>query len=201
MITVIDYGMGNLGSVRNMVAKVGGTTTVASTAADVAVAQKLILPGVGAFNYGMAELLSRDLISAIRAKALSGTPLLGICLGMQLLASSSEEGDVPGLGLVEAGIRRFHFPAHEQLAVPHVGWRDVTVVRDNPLLARDGSQRFYFTHSYHAVCKRPADVIATADYGYTFTAAFGNGSVYGTQFHPEKSHQFGMAVIDRFIRM
>jgi glutamine amidotransferase len=200
MITIIDYGTGNLGSVRNMIRKVGGTSVIASDAASIASAEKLILPGVGAFDYGMQQLARLDLVRAIQDKAASGTPVLGICLGMQLLASRSEEGDVPGLGLVDAQIRRFAFPPDAPLAIPHVGWNELAVVRDNPLVsAADGTTRFYFTHSFHAVCDHPEDELATTRYGYPFTAVYGRGNVFGVQFHPEKSHRFGMHLMRQFV--
>lgn len=202
MITIIDYGMGNLGSVSNMVRKVGGSSVLTSDPKRIAAAERLILPGVGAFDYGMQQLKRLDLISVIREKAAGGTPLLGICLGMQLLASGSEEGDARGLNLVDAEIRRFAFPGDAQLAIPHVGWNEVCVVKENPLLSmQDVALRFYFTHSYHAVCANPPDVIATARYGYAFTAAYSRDNVYGTQFHPEKSHRFGMQLIRNFTNL
>lgn len=202
MITIIDYGMGNLGSVSNMVRKVGGSSLTTSDPKRIAAAEKLILPGVGAFDYGMQQLKKLDLITVITEQAASGTPLLGICLGMQLLASGSEEGDVRGLDLMNAEIRKFAFSADAQLAIPHVGWNEVCVVKENPLLSmQDAALRFYFTHSYHAECADPQDVIATALYGYPFTAAYSRGNVYGTQFHPEKSHRFGMQLIRNFTNL
>lgn len=202
MITIIDAGIGNLGSVGNMIRKVGGASRMATDAAGIAAAEKLILPGVGAFGHGMERLHQAGLVDAIREKARGGTPLLGICLGMQLLARDSEEDAVPGLGLVDAHIRRFSFPAGQTMAIPHVGWNDVMASRPNPLIENSSEPpRFYFTHSYHAYCERPEDELATATYGYPFTAAFGRDNVYGVQFHPEKSHKFGMELIRRFVRL
>ena len=199
MITVIDAGIGNLGSVQNMIRKVGGTTTRASDAAGVHAAEKLILPGVGAFGHGMEQLHSHGVVNAIIEKARGGTPLLGICLGMQLLAKDSEEDDVPGLGLVDAHIRRFAFPPEAPMVIPHVGWCDVTPRHANPLITDETkTPRFYFTHSFHAQCERDEDELATATYGYPFTAAYRHGNVFGVQFHPEKSHKFGMDLIRRF---
>ena len=201
MVTIIDCGMGNMGSVLNMVRKVGGTGKMAVEADEILRAEKLILPGVGSFGYGMEQLRKRDLTSVIAEKAAAGTPILGICLGMQLLAAGSEEADVTGLGLIDAHIKRFSFPA-DSPPIPHVGWRDVVVAKDNPLLSNGGEpQRFYFTHSYHAVCSRAEDVLATTTYGYEFTAAFARGNIYGVQFHPEKSHRFGMALIRNFLKL
>lgn len=204
MITIIDYGMGNLGSVRNMIRKVGGSAALAADVESIAAAEKLILPGVGAFDYGMQQLAKLGLINVIREKAASGTPLLGICLGMQLLASCSEEGNVSGLGLVDAQIRRFVFSSDKPIAIPHVGWSDVRVLRDNPLISPDdegGAPRFYFTHSFHAVCDDPQEELATAQYGYPFTAVYSRDSVFGVQFHPEKSHRFGMNLMRKFVAL
>jgi glutamine amidotransferase len=121
---------------------------------------------------------------------------------MQLLASGSEEGNLAGFGLVDATVRRFSFPAESPLRVPHVGWNSVRVQRENALIPASGDeQRFYFTHTYHAVCANETDVVATADYGYPFAAAYAHGNVYGVQFHPEKSHRFGMAVIRNFLTL
>lgn len=202
MITIIDCGIGNLGSVENMIRKVGGASARATDAAGIRGAEKLILPGVGAFGHGMEQLRKHGVVDAIVEKASAGTPLLGICLGMQLLARDSEEDAVPGLGLVDAHIRRFAFPADSTIAIPHVGWSEVTTTRPNPLISSEvGTPRFYFTHSFHARCERPEDELARATYGYEFTAAYNHGSVYGVQFHPEKSHKFGMDLIRRFIEL
>lgn len=200
MITIVDYGIGNVGSVLNMVRKVGGVATATSRREDVMSASHLILPGVGAFDYGVQQLKRLDLFSALVEKARSGTPLLGICLGMQLLGVRSEEGVLEGLRLIDATFRRFSCESERPLPIPHVGWREVRVIKDNPLIGNDEkTPRFYFTHSYHAVCADEQDVLATAEYGYVFTAAYCRGNVFGVQFHPEKSHRFGMVVIKNFL--
>jgi len=202
MITIIDAGIGNLGSVGNMIRKVGGTSRMATDAEGIAAAEKLILPGVGAFGHGMERLRAAGMADAIIERARAGTPLLGICLGMQLLAKDSEEDAVPGLGLIDAHIRRFSFPPDRPMAIPHVGWNEVVVARPNPLIVGgDELPRFYFTHSFHAYCERQDDELATATYGYPFTAAFGRDNVYGVQFHPEKSHKYGMELIRRFLQL
>lgn len=202
MLIVIDYGLGNLASVLNMIRKVGGSAKVSSNPDDILNASKLILPGVGAFDHGVKQLQLLGLFSAIQEMALKGTPVLGICLGMQLLANKSEEGQLEGLGLINAGFKRFVFGEELHLRVPHVGWNHVGVVKENPLIPNDGSeQRFYFTHSYHAVCANDADALATTVYGYNFTAAYCRDNIFGVQFHPEKSHRFGMALFKRFLEL
>lgn len=202
MITVIDYGLGNLASVANMIRKVGGTVRISSSCEDIASASKLILPGVGAFDHGVRQLHDLNIFSLIRERAGSGVPLLGICLGMQLLGSRSDEGTLRGLDLIDAEFCRFDFGGSGNYRVPHVGWNDVKVEKDNPLLpVGDDQLRFYFTHSFHALCRRSSDVMATTEYGYGFVSAYSHENVYGVQFHPEKSHRFGMALMRRFVEL
>jgi len=202
MIIIVDYGMGNLASVLNMVRKAGGNAEVSGDVHDIVNARKLILPGVGAFDHGISQLQSLGLFSILQQMSVKGTFILGICLGMQLLANRSEEGHLSGLGLIDAEFRRFSFNSESHLCIPHVGWNHIKVMKKNPLIPDDGSeQRYYFTHSYHAVCKKEEDVLATAEYGYRFTAAYCRDRIFGVQFHPEKSHRFGMALIKRFVEL
>ncbi len=199
-VVIVDCGLGNIASVLNMVRKESGHAKTSSCADDILSASKLILPGVGAFDYGIKQLRKLGLFTAIQHQADSGVPLLGICLGMQLLGNRSEEGEMDGLGLIQADFKRFSFDGVPPLRIPHVGWNQVDVVKKNPLIPSDGSeQRFYFTHSYHAVCANEGDMLATTEYGYAFAAAYSRESVYGVQFHPEKSHRFGMALIKNFL--
>lgn len=201
-LVIVNSGLGNIGSVANMVRREGGLPLVSCQPEDVRAAEKVILPGVGAFDHGMRQLEVLGLIDVIQERAAAGAAILGICLGMQLLGDNSEEGDRQGLGLVSAHFKRFSFAPGEGLRVPHVGWNQVEVIRDNAILHRDGEERrFYFTHSYHAVCADERDVLATAEYGYSFAAVVGRGRVFGVQFHPEKSHQFGRVVIRNFLRL
>lgn len=203
MLVIIDYGLGNLASVLNMVRKVGGKAKVSNDLNDILSASKLILPGVGAFDHGVMQLRSLGFFPLIQEMALAGTPTLGICLGMQLLARQSEEGHLEGLGLIDAEFRKISFKDNMiGLRVPHVGWNHVSVVKKNPLIPNDGrEQRYYFTHSYYAVCSNEEDVLATTDYGDQIIAAYSRGAVFGVQFHPEKSHRFGMALIKRFVEL
>jgi glutamine amidotransferase len=203
MLVIINYGLGNLASVLNMVRKVGGNGKISSDRNELLHASKLILPGVGSFDYGVNHLHSQGFFSIIQEMASKGIPILGICLGMQLLGNRSEEGRLDALGLIDAEFRRFSFENNSQkLQIPHVGWNYVSVVKENLLIPNSGSeQRFYFTHSYHAVCAKEADVLATTTYGYTFTSAYSRDNIFGVQFHPEKSHRFGMALIKNFLKL
>lgn len=202
MVIIINYGLGNLASVANMIRKVGQNAKITDNLNDIFSASKLILPGVGSYDHGIEQLHTFKLFSAIQEKAVSGTPLLGICLGMQLLASRSDEGQLKGLDLIKANFKKFKFDRQSTCRVPHVGWNHVDVKKENPLIPNDGSeQRFYFTHSYYAVCKNRTDVLATTEYGLSFTSAYCHKNVYGVQFHPEKSHRFGMALFKRFLEI
>jgi len=202
MITVVNCGVGNIASVTNMIHKCGSTSKISNNLNEILSATKIILPGVGAFDYGIKQLHALDLFSAIQEKGENGTPMLAICLGMQLLAKISEEGELKGLGLIDAEIKRFSFETKSSFRVPHVGWNHVQVVKDNPLIPKNGSeQRFYFTHSYHAVCRQERDILAITEYGYTFTSAYCRKNIYGVQFHPEKSHSFGLALLKNFVEL
>jgi len=203
MISVIDYGVCNLGSMLNMLRKAGAQAQLASTASDIDRAEKIILPGVGAFDNGIAALTERGLVEPLRRKALRDkVPLLGVCLGMQMLGRRSEEGKLDGLGLLDAEAQRFRFDADSGFKVPHMGWSQLLPRRDSVLLrALETRSRFYFCHSYHLVCKDGADVLARAGYGGEFVAIVQRDNVYGVQFHPEKSHRFGMELLHNFAEM
>lgn len=201
MIVIVDYGMGNLGSIANMLRKAGAEARIASAADEVARAGKLVLPGVGAFDAGMRNLEERGLLPALRERALGAkVPVLGICLGMQLFCRSSEEGSREGLGWFDARCVRFRFPeGAAPRKVPHMGWNTVAAVRESALFrGMPPVPRFYFVHSFHVVCRDPGDVLATTDYGIPFASAVGRGNLLGVQFHPEKSHSFGMRLLRNF---
>lgn len=202
MIGVLDYGIGNIGSILNMLKKVGGEAMPVTTAAELEGCGKLILPGVGAFDQGMALLEQSGMRGALDRAVREGRPLLGICLGMQMLGQRSEEGKSEGLGYIPFSLRRFRLDNQPELKIPHMGWDFVTLNQpeDTLLLGVEQPARFYFVHSYYAVCDEPRDTLITCDYGYPFAAAVRRGSVWGTQFHPEKSHRFGMRLLSNFAK-
>lgn len=197
MLYVIDCGIGNIGSILNMLKHVGCQARRIDDPKDLAAAGRIILPGVGAFDAGMHRLQETGFLPVIQEKARDGVPLLGICLGMQILFDSSEEGVLPGLGLIPGRVRRFNAADCPGLRVPHIGWARATPAPGTALFRGLEENRFYFVHSYHAVCDS-AYVAATAWHGYEFPAAVARGNVLGTQFHPEKSHRFGMRILQNF---
>lgn len=198
---IVDYGLGNLGSIANMLKVIGEKVYITDDVQKICDADRLILPGVGAFDAGMINLHQKGLDKLICTEAKSGKPILGICLGMQLLGRSSEEGKLPGLGLIPFDNIRFRIDETSSLKVPHMGWDIVNFQKESPLLEGiTGEQRYYFVHSYHARCDSKENVLMTCDYGYEFTAAVVKNNIYGVQFHPEKSHDFGMRILDNFVR-
>lgn len=202
MIAIIDYGVGNLGSIANMLKKVGVKSVITSNSKAIADAEKLILPGVGAFDNGMQNLRACGLADLLDQQVLEARkPILGLCLGMQLFTLKSEEGVEPGLGWLEAATVRFSFngATSSSLKVPHMGWNYIQPKRSDPLLADlPNESRFYFVHSYHLVCSNTDDVLASTNYGYNFPAMVNRGNIYGAQFHPEKSHKYGMTLLKNF---
>ncbi|EAR23507.1 imidazole glycerol phosphate synthase subunit HisH [Nitrococcus mobilis] len=202
-MTIVDFGMGNLGSIANMIKKVGGKPMVTSDPERIAAAEKLILPGVGAFDHGMRSLEALGLVSALeQAVRQHKAPILGVCLGMQLMLDASEEGAIAGLGWVSGKARRF--PGDKPvLKVPHMGWNGVRAVKLNPLLELNAAERprFYFVHSYKVECASKEDVLAVSSYGVEFCSAFQRENIFGVQFHPEKSHIFGMRLFQNFLEL
>jgi imidazole glycerol-phosphate synthase subunit HisH len=198
MIAIVDYGMGNLGSIRNLLRRIGVAAEITGDATMLARAAKILLPGVGAFDTAMERINASGLRAVLERKALEErVPIMGICLGMQLLTRGSEEGRLPGLGWVPAATRRF--PRTLELKVPHMGWNAVTAVRESPLTrGLEPETRYYFVHSYYVQVDDPQDAILRAQHGVTFDALIGRGNLYGAQFHPEKSHRFGMALLSNF---
>jgi glutamine amidotransferase len=199
MITIIDYNMGNLGSIRNMLKKIGHDSQITADPQLIASADKLLLPGVGAFDAGMKSLQRSGLIPLLNKRVLEDRiPTLGICLGMQLMTRGSAEGQCRGLGWIDAEAARFEF-ADAPLKVPHMGWNRVTPTRSSPLTDNLPQEpRFYFVHSYYVRCRNADDVLLTTSYGHSFHSAFQRGNVMGVQFHPEKSHKFGMTLLRNF---
>lgn len=203
MIVIIDYGMGNLGSIANMLKQIGAPAVISADPKQIEQADRLILAGVGAFDAGMQRLNELGLIPLMTYKALEQkTPFLGICLGMQLLTRQSEEGHLPGLGWLDAETVKFNFEGDAaRLRVPHMGWNEIQIQVEHPLLADLGGEpRFYFVHSYYVNCLHTEDVLAATEYGKTFHSIIGRGNLLGTQFHPEKSHQYGKKILENFVK-
>jgi len=203
MIVIVDYGIGNLASVLNMFKKIGTKEVVVSGDKEtIAKASKLLLPGVGAFDGGMNNLEQTGLIPVLNEKALKEkVPVLGICLGMQLLSKRSEEGVKPGLGWIDAETVKFDLDPALKLKVPHMGWDYVRVKRKNPLIEMDSKSRFYFVHSYHVKCLDENQSLATSNFGVDFTCMVNKDNIFGTQFHPEKSLKFGMKLLENFAKL
>jgi len=203
MIGIINYGLGNLTSIQNMCKRLGIDAIITSDHEELRKADRLILPGVGHFKKGMDNLKTsglQDLLNELVLK--ERKPILGICLGAQLMTMHSEEGDVDGLQWVNANTVRFKSEKLNGLKVPHMGWSDITLQDKNPLWeGLPPEPRFYHVHTYHFAFIGNSEVSATANYGYDFTCAFHQGNIYGTQFHPEKSHKFGMKVLENFARL
>lgn len=204
MNVIVDYGLGNLRSVLMKFERLKLPAIVSADPGDVLAAGKLVLPGVGSFDAGMANLRDRGLVEVLNKRVLDeGVPVLGICLGMQLFARSSEEGRLPGLGWIDAQVRKITPPKEEQsIRVPHVGWNNLDIQGDCHLFAGiDSSLRYYFTHSYAVFCEDSAQVLATTTHGETFASVVGKNNILGTQFHPEKSHLHGLAMLKNFITL
>lgn len=190
MIVILDYDMGNVGSIKNILHAIGeDDVTISRDHLAIKNADRLILPGVGAFDKGMENLEKYDLIDLIKEHAGDGKPLLGICLGMQLLGKSSEEGIRAGLSLIPFSCKKF-IPTPD-LKVPHMGW--------NYIVGTD--ERYYFVHSYYAVCEDESNVFMECEYGHRFVAAVKKDNIMGVQFHPEKSHKYGMNLLKRFLAL
>lgn len=200
-VTIIDYGIGNIRSVQKALEFVGATVTLTTCADDILTADKLLLPGVGAFGAAMDALRARGWVEPIQQAAGNGTPLLGICLGMQLLLDESDEmGQHAGLGLINGRVTRF--PPSLPLKVPHMGWNAIRHEGDHPLLHDVNSGDYaYFVHSYYCIPADPAHMLATVEYGMELTAVLGQNNVFGAQFHPEKSQKAGLQILKNFAEM
>jgi len=201
-VAIIDYGMGNIGSLENMVEKVGGKARIVKTPSELASAEKVILPGVGSFDNGMRRLSELGFSEALRQKVVvEKRPLLAICLGMQLLTSGSEEGTLPGLGFIDARTLKFKL-GDASLRIPHMGWNEVSIRKESPLFKdMEAEPSFYFVHSYYVKCNDDSDVLTTTSYGIDFCSSLSRGNVYATQFHPEKSHKYGKRLMKNFVEL
>jgi glutamine amidotransferase len=202
-ITIVDYGMGNLGSIQNMLGKLGAETILTSIPEEIENSTKLILPGVGHFSRGMESLNTRGLLEVLTKKVIiDKVPVLGICLGMQLMGSHSEEGDSTGLGWVDIHFKKFDSGSSgAKIKVPCIGWNEVTIVKQSTLLDGMQNPRFYFVHSYYGECRNNDDTLLTATYENVYTAGFQHNNIYGVQFHPEKSHKFGMKLLKNYMEL
>jgi glutamine amidotransferase len=203
MLTIIDYGVGNLASIKNMLKKVGCDAIVTSKEEDILNADRLILPGVGAFDTCADKLRHSGLLPALNRKVLEKrTPVLGVCVGMQLLMEGSEEGVLPGLGWIKGQIIKFkidQLPAGYK--IPHMGWSEVKLHKSSRLFDNMHEEpRFYFVHSYHPEVSDANDALLQATHGYSFVAGLERDNIIGVQFHPEKSHKFGMKLLENFVR-
>lgn len=201
MITIIDYKTGNLGSIQNILKRIGEVSVVTSDKDEIARATKLILPGVGAFDTGMRNLTGLNLIDILNKKVIEEKiPVLGICLGMQLLSKGSEEGSLPGLGWIDASTVRFKFEDSTEYKIPHMGWNFIRQHKTGRLFDNMyPDSRFYFVHSYFFSANDPEDVLTSTTYEIEFTSAIERGNILGVQFHPEKSHKFGMKLLKNFV--
>ncbi|HKR10327.1 MAG TPA: imidazole glycerol phosphate synthase subunit HisH [Gemmatimonadaceae bacterium] len=201
MIAIVDMGIGNTGSLLNMFKKIGVEATPTTDPQTILNADKVVLPGVGSFHRAAQRLTDLGVREAITRAAGTGKPLLGICLGMQLLTRRSEEGGDSGLDLIPGETVRFRAPEGSRLKIPHMGWNTIKKSGSHPLFAdMPADSRFYFVHSYHVVCDSPDVTIAETDYGGSFASSIARDNVMGVQFHPEKSHRFGMQLLENFAK-
>jgi glutamine amidotransferase len=201
MITIIDYRTGNLGSIQNILKRIGEDSVITSDKEEIGRATKLILPGVGAFDTGMRNLLELDLVDILNKKVkVEKIPVLGICLGMQLMSNGSEEGELHGLGWIDAETIRFRFEDTIEYKIPHMGWNFIRQHKESRLFENMFSDaRFYFVHSYYFRANIEKDVLLSTTYEIEFTSAIEKENILGVQFHPEKSHKFGMKLLKNFV--
>ena len=201
MIAIIDYGVGNVRSIQNMIEHIGAAAIITNNPAEICKAGKIILPGVGAFDKAIRELKASGCLQALTEQVLEHKkPVLGICLGMQLLTDGSEEGSLPGLGWIEGISKRFNEAVG--IKVPHMQWNEVHSAVENELAGNTNeAQRFYFAHSYYVQPADPGHIILECSYGRTFAAGIRKNNIYGVQFHPEKSHRFGKQLLKRFAQL
>lgn len=204
MITIVDYKAGNLASIQNMLRKIGVDSRISDKEEVIMAANKLILPGVGSFDYGMQQLNQSGLRQALNKAVMEErVPILGICLGVQMFTKGSEEGVEPGLGWVDGRTKKFAFGNNPQdLKIPHMGWTEVSFSQSAALFkGMSANSRFYFVHAYHLELERPEDEMVYTHYGYRFSAGLQHDNIYGVQFHPEKSHKFGMQLLGNFAKL
>jgi len=201
MIAIIDYGMGNVGSIKNMFSRIGIESIITSKQEDIIIANGIILPGVGAFDKAIQNLSKLDLFSTLNHIAINNKkPILGICLGMQIMAKHSEEGSLEGLGWIDAEVRKFNFNEnYNNLKIPHMGWNNIILKKKSKLISdNDQKSRYYFVHSYYLHANKRKDILAETQYGIQFACSIEKNNLFGVQFHPEKSHKYGMKILRNF---
>ena len=202
MISIIDYGMGNLGSIQNMLKRINVSSQIINSPYEILQATKILLPGVGAFDAAINKIDELGLRGALIHKAkIEKVPFLGICLGMQLLTNASEEGNLKGLSLIDADTLKFKFDDNS-LKIPHMGWNYVVQRKESPLTYNfENKAKFYFVHSYYVKCKDQNNIVMSTEYGITFDSIIQDDNIFGAQFHPEKSHKFGMKLFENFAKI
>ncbi len=206
MITIVDYGLGNIKAFANVYKRLNIQATYASTPEQLKQASKIILPGVGAFDHAMHKLNSSGLRETLDNLVLQKkVPVIGICVGMQMMANDSEEGTSKGLGWINGTVKRFSYPSEDvakKYPLPHMGWNNINPVKAAALVDNlDEYKRFYFLHSYYFECANPSDIVATANYGFDYACIVNHDNVYGIQCHPEKSHHNGVALLKNFAEL
>jgi glutamine amidotransferase len=202
MVCIIDYGMGNLQSIQNKLKKINTDSVVSSDHEIIASADKLILPGVGHFATGIHRLRELNLLELLNRKVLiEKIPVLGICLGMQLITMHSEEGDIDGLGWIDAQTARFNVNDPIHYKIPHIGWNSINIKKSSVLYddVHEG-ELFYFVHSYFVKCNNSDDILTMTTYEQTFVSSIQHENIFATQFHPEKSHNYGLKILENFVR-
>lgn len=204
MITIIDYGVGNISAFQNVYKRLDISTRIAKSVEDLQEVEKLILPGVGAFDYAMSQLNNSGMRERLDELVLKQkVPVIGICVGMQMMGNKSDEGQLEGLKWIDANIRKFdESTIHQRTKLPHMGWNDVYPKNNHPLF--EGLEKnaiFYFLHSYYFECKNEKDILANSDYGVMFASAAHHDNIFGIQFHPEKSHQYGEKLLHNFAKL
>jgi imidazole glycerol-phosphate synthase subunit HisH len=202
MIQIIDYGLGNTGSIYNMLKKIGVKSEIVDNPVKLNDGSKYILPGVGSFDNGMKLLKNNNWIEKLNELIiLKKNPILGICLGMQLMTKSSEEGIIPGLSWIDADVKKFSFKDNN-LKIPHMGWNNINPIKNNKLFYKLNNQsRFYHVHSYYVLLNDSSNEIASTNYSKEFTSSFQKDNIFGVQFHPEKSHKYGMQLLSNFSKI
>jgi imidazole glycerol-phosphate synthase subunit HisH len=199
MVVIVDYGIGNLMAIHNIIKKIGGAAVISSDPRVISSAEKIVLPGVGSFDYCAGQLAARNLIPVLEEEVLNKKKIiLGLCVGAQLMTEKSEEGNAEGLGWVKANTVKFD--ETKVPVIPHMGWTDIAFTKESPLgRGFEKEARFYFVHSYHFLFHEAGQVLATAKFEYEFACAFQDNNIFGVQFHPEKSHRFGMKLFENFL--